>query len=185
MIKGIVEMAMRENRPTQDIDEVVGLCSILAEQKISVVLEVGLYYGGTMNIWSKIAPDDALLIGVDNEDRIANHQTHKPTQRFVKVLGDSTSKDTIEAVSKELDGKKADFLFLDGNHLYDYVKSDYINYRGFVKPGGIIAFHDTYGNDGVKRAIKEVAVIEEQIAQFATKDKPAKMGITVFRRGNA
>lgn len=35
-----------------------------------------------------------------------------------------------------------DFLYIDGNHQYDYVMSDLMQYVPKVKPGGIIAGHD-------------------------------------------
>jgi len=178
-----VEFSMsRENHPTQDPDEVTGLCEILIKEDINVVLEIGMFGGGTMNLWSKFAKDEALLVGVDIEDRVKGRKTNKPTQKFISIIGDSTSQDTIDKVSQALNGNYVDYLFIDGNHVYDFVKADYMNYSKFVKTGGVIAFHDTYGNDHVKKAIREIALLEEKIAEFATSGKAYKMGITAFRR---
>jgi predicted O-methyltransferase YrrM len=41
-----------------------------------------------------------------------------------------------------LNGKKIDFLFIDGDHSYLGVKKDFELYAPLVKRGGIIAFHD-------------------------------------------
>ncbi len=38
--------------------------------------------------------------------------------------------------------EKLDFLFIDGDHSYEGVRNDYVMYSPFVRPGGIIAFHD-------------------------------------------
>lgn len=38
--------------------------------------------------------------------------------------------------------KKIDFLFIDGSHIYKDVKSDFELFYPWVKPGGIVAFHD-------------------------------------------
>jgi len=38
--------------------------------------------------------------------------------------------------------RKIDFLFIDGDHTYEGVEQDFYKYLSFVKPGGIIAFHD-------------------------------------------
>jgi predicted O-methyltransferase YrrM len=35
-----------------------------------------------------------------------------------------------------------DLLFIDGGHKYEEVKADYESWAKFVKPGGVIAFHD-------------------------------------------
>jgi hypothetical protein len=47
-----------------------------------------------------------------------------------------------DQVAGILDGKKVDFLFIDGDHSYEGVRQDYEMYREFVKPGGWIGFHD-------------------------------------------
>lgn len=49
-----------------------------------------------------------------------------------------------------------DFVFIDGDHSYDGCRADIAAWTPFVKPGGVIAFHD-FGSraDGVTRAIFE------------------------------
>ena len=49
-----------------------------------------------------------------------------------------------------------DFVFIDADHSYDACKADIEAWLPFVKPGGVIAFHD-FGSraDGVTRAIFE------------------------------
>lgn len=37
---------------------------------------------------------------------------------------------------------KLDFLFIDGDHTYEGVKKDFEDYSPFVKPGGLVVFHD-------------------------------------------
>ncbi|CAM3904541.1 MULTISPECIES: class I SAM-dependent methyltransferase [Bacillus cereus group] len=48
-------------------------------------------------------------------------------------------------------------IFIDGNHDYDYVKQDIINYSPKVVKGGLVAFHD-YSNyfPGVCKAVEEL-----------------------------
>jgi len=43
-----------------------------------------------------------------------------------------------------LNGRKADFLFIDGNHSSKAVSSDVTNYSRFVRKEGIVGFHDLY-----------------------------------------
>ena len=48
--------------------------------------------------------------------------------------------------AKALAGKPVDFLFIDGDHTEKGVEQDFENYRGLVRPGGLIAFHDIAPN---------------------------------------
>jgi hypothetical protein len=43
---------------------------------------------------------------------------------------------------KELVGKEFDFVYIDGLHTYDGVKTDIQNYLPLVKKGGVIGGHD-------------------------------------------
>jgi predicted O-methyltransferase YrrM len=41
-----------------------------------------------------------------------------------------------------LAGREIDFLFIDGDHTYEGVKSDFEMYSPLVRAGGLVAFHD-------------------------------------------
>lgn len=58
------------------------------------------------------------------------------------VREDSHNKETLQEIKKILDGRKLDFLFIDGDHTYTGVKRDFELYKQLVRKGGIIAFHD-------------------------------------------
>jgi predicted O-methyltransferase YrrM len=49
--------------------------------------------------------------------------------------------------------KQVDFIFFDGDHNYEPVKSDWLLYSPLLKPGSLVAFHDTGWADGVKKVI--------------------------------
>jgi hypothetical protein len=69
--------------------------------------------------------------------------------KFIKEYSD-------EAMS-ELEGD-FDFVYIDGNHEYEYVKKDLSNYYPMVKAGGILAGHDYTGSwPGVAKAVDEFA----------------------------
>jgi len=46
-------------------------------------------------------------------------------------------------------------LWIDGDHSYEAVKSDFLLWEPFVVQGGIIAFHDTYAWEGPRRLVEE------------------------------
>jgi hypothetical protein len=54
--------------------------------------------------------------------------------------------------------EKLDFVYIDGNHTYEYVKRDITNYYPLIKLGGLIGGHDyTKGFNGVIKASNEFA----------------------------
>jgi len=58
------------------------------------------------------------------------------------MIGDSHDLDFKVRIEEVLDGEKVDFLFIDGDHTEKGVEQDFNDYKDFVRPGGIIAFHD-------------------------------------------
>ena len=50
---------------------------------------------------------------------------------------------SVEAVKRFAD-KSIDFVYLDGNHSYEFVKDDIIEWSKKIRPGGILAGHDYY-----------------------------------------
>tara|TARA_B110000008_G_C16956940_1_gene558584 strand:+ start:1575 stop:2213 length:639 start_codon:yes stop_codon:yes gene_type:complete len=71
--------------------------------------------------------------------------------RFVKKLSNSAV--------KEIEGN-IDFIYIDGNHDYKFVKEDLELYYPIVKSGGVIGGHDFYNgfvntHDGVVTAVIE------------------------------
>lgn len=62
-------------------------------------------------------------------------------------------KKSSEAVDDTPD--KVDFVYIDGNHSYEFVKKDIELYYDKVKPGGIIGGHDFEMGRDVARAVTE------------------------------
>jgi predicted O-methyltransferase YrrM len=65
-----------------------------------------------------------------------------------------------------------DLLFIDADHSYRGVSSDWKNWSPFVKKGGIIVFHDYYsdikkfGHPGVRRFVDELLTRKEIAKNF-------------------
>lgn len=75
----------------------------------------------------------------ENLERFKSFYTIDP-QRDIMVLGNSFDPGMIQAVRNAVRG--ADLLFIDGGHLFDDVRRDWENYRGIVRSGGLVCFHD-------------------------------------------
>lgn len=50
---------------------------------------------------------------------------------------------------------RLDVLFIDGDHSYDGVKSDWEAYKGLLGPGSVVIFHDHGWAEGVQRVVRE------------------------------
>jgi predicted O-methyltransferase YrrM len=76
------------------------------------------------------------------------------------------SNDAIPDISEDLD-----FVYIDGNHEYEFVKDDIANYYPLLNEGGILAGHNyTPGWPGVIQAVDEFARhrgLKVQRAKFA------------------
>jgi len=67
-----------------------------------------------------------------------------------------------EAVSDIPD--ELDFIYIDGNHSYEFVKADIENYWPKIKKGGVLGGHDYY-NSGKAREVKRA------VDEFVEKNK--------------
>lgn len=146
-------------RPIQVRYEILRLLEILKEKKPKVILEIGTDRGGSLFLFSRIAPTDAHIISVSfgycpRWRKSLFRSFISENQKFNFIEGDSHSEETLEKVKKVLDGKKIDFLFIDGDHRYEGVKKDFEIYSQLVSDDGIIGFHDIAGYKDVPADIE-------------------------------
>jgi len=108
---------------------------------------------GTLFLFSRITDPEATIISVDlpggafgggyPEWKMPLFEGFAKNGQRIKLLrADSHSTETIDLVKTALDGRLIDFLFIDGDHTYEGVKTDFEMYSPLVREGGIIAFHD-------------------------------------------
>lgn len=81
----------------------------------------------------------------------------KKAHKFLGGYSDKITwvKEFSENAAKEIK-KTADFIYIDGNHQYDFVKKDIQLYWKLLNDGGIIAGHDIQ-TEGVSKAVLEFA----------------------------
>jgi cephalosporin hydroxylase len=129
------------------------------------ILEIGQMYGGTLYYW--LQSTCVRIVGLD-----ITHENLIPfdDNRLQLITMDSVlAVDTVKSILPEIN-----FLFIDGDHSYKGVKSDYELYSPLVK-NGIIALHDiNEGKDqkqygwGTSRFWKELKQ-KEQTEEFVEK----------------
>lgn len=153
-IKDLVEEAYGY-RLHQQREEIERFCEWLVKREPNNVLEIGGLHGGTAILWLGIATGKVISVdlpdgrfgGLDhglNEDRclLRNEHLHDRSSRYHGVLGDSHDPATVREVRKVLNGEFVDMLFIDGDHTYAGVSSDFELYKQFVSRNGCIALHD-------------------------------------------
>jgi predicted O-methyltransferase YrrM len=139
--------------PGQLHAEISELLKIVDRIKPKVILEIGTANGGTLFLFSRVACGDAIIISIDLPGgefgggypawRTRLYESFAlPDQEMYLLRADSHKIDTLEQVRDILGGREIDFLFIDGDHTYKGVKTDFEMYAPLVRGGGIVAFHD-------------------------------------------
>lgn len=121
----------------QKYDEWIEVDKIIDENNYKSIMEIGNYDGDSLIYF---AQKFNKVFGLD----ISKARKELP-DNVTQIVGDSKSKTVIEEVySTIIKGRRKgiDVLFIDGDHSYKGVKADFENYKGLVKKGGIIVFHD-------------------------------------------
>ena len=134
----------------QKRSEIIALARAVAALQPKIILEIGTARAGTLLVWASLAADK--VITCDLVHRAAQRPLLEAlpppaSQCQVKLLsGNSHEPSFKQRVAQELGGRKVDFLFIDGDHTETGVAQDYNDYKEFVRPGGLIAFHDILEN---------------------------------------
>jgi predicted O-methyltransferase YrrM len=135
--------------------EILELLKLLEKKKPKVILEIGTAGGGTLFLLSQIAHPEAVLVSVDLPGPFFGESYPewkgqiyryclKQGQKLYLIKANSHKQKTLDRIRQilELENRKLDFLFIDGDHTYEGVKMDFQMYNPLVKKGGLIAFHD-------------------------------------------
>lgn len=114
---------------------------LLLNNNVKNILQVGLGHFGSTQFCLSLICDKVVTVEYDirNISNYADRELLYNQNKEFFVYGDSAQQSVIDEAKKF---GEFDCVFIDGNHSYEYVKSDYLNYSPLVKSGGIIAFHD-------------------------------------------
>jgi predicted O-methyltransferase YrrM len=133
-------------RSLQIPSEIIALARAVEALQPKIILEIGTARGGTALIWAHVARERLITCDILDRRGFADLlRAFPPPGSACEVsvmVGDSHDPAFVERVGDELGGERADFLFIDGDHSETGVERDFENYRKFVRPGGLIGFHD-------------------------------------------
>lgn len=125
-------------------------------------VEIGLgFYGSTHMFWKNFFAKTVSIEFEPARVRWFREHASQPHGHFALAQGSHLIVNhsfTPEAVGKLYKFTDSiDFLFIDGDHTYQAVMTDWLLYSPLVKSGGIIAFHDSLCKEfGVSRFIKDL-----------------------------
>jgi len=144
---------------TQIVSEFEELLKIYKDLQPTRILEIGSLTGRALRHFMHYAQEGATVISLDLPvrdfcgpgDFRVEEQEHNYTVEWPKwakenkiklylIKGMSQNIKSLEQVKNIT--PELDFVFIDGNHMYEYVKKDYEMYSPLVRKGGIVAFHD-------------------------------------------
>jgi cephalosporin hydroxylase len=153
----LARIAITEKQAVQRTWELMSLIGLVKSLRPKIVMEIGSRHGGTLFCWPHVVAGDALIISVDlpggefgggyAEEDVRKFEGYLKSGQTLKCLRqDSHSPATLNQIIALLDGRKIDFLFIDGDHTYEGVRADFELYAPLVRLGGLIAFHDINAN---------------------------------------
>lgn len=153
----LAQEAITERKALQRKWEFLALLGLVRSLRPAVVLEIGTYQGGTLFCWAKLAQPAATIISIDlpgggfgggyGEADVKRFEAYlQPGQTLHCLRADSHAAATRGQVQTLLAGRPVDFLFIDGDHTYEGVKQDFLDYGPLVRARGLIAFHDVSVN---------------------------------------
>lgn len=147
-----------DNGMYQHYGEVYPFAEWLAARHPRHIAEIGTDTGGTAAMFCEIAsgrfisldlPSQRFGRQVDGEERNRRLGDYYPN--FTGIIANSHDPSTVERLREELAGELLDVLFIDADHTLEGVTADYEMYRQFVRPGGVIAFHDVADTEEHRR----------------------------------
>jgi predicted O-methyltransferase YrrM len=131
--------------PMQVRSEILGLLERLQVARPRFVLEIGTGAGGTSYLLSRVAAADGLFVTCClHAPPITASWLRRGNRRRQSV--DVLSLDTHTADARRLlherfpDG--VDVLFIDGDHSYEGVRQDFLDYADLLRPRSLLVFHD-------------------------------------------
>lgn len=139
---------MRDQVQTEGL---MDLIKELGDNSNKTMIEIGSFVGESTVLFAQsfkeVIAIDPFLADYDPADPTSYLFEFKNVyQTYLERTGDHQNIKTIVFTSndalEQLKGLQFDFVYIDGLHTYEGVKTDIINYLPLVKTGGVIGGHD-------------------------------------------
>ena len=124
----IAYQAYTHHGACQRMSELVGAVELVAGLEPKLIAEIGVMSGGTLYCWRELGAEVfAITLKPPGPQYVI---THGASLHW----GDSHDDESIEWLADQLDGRRLDMLFIDGDHTREGCLADFDDYSGFVRP---------------------------------------------------
>lgn len=151
-IRHVLKSDPRTNDLDPRSDDLRSHIRYLNDMRNITVAEIGVWEGNHARILQEqldideiylIDPYDAYEDYEENKSEVekmrdAEQEAHKKLKKYDNI---EWIKEYSHVASEQID-TELDYVYVDGNHKYEYVKRDIEEYYKKLKPGGVIAGHD-------------------------------------------
>jgi len=177
----VAQLAVGEYHAIQQEDELAELLRRVMGLWPKIIIEIGCDAGGTLYAWRQLCGEVygiTLPVSPPGEGMFAQG-VHPLNPHGARVyFGDSHGRDAYLWLTRQLDGRKADFLFIDGDHDPYGVLADFDMYGHLVRPGGVIALDDVVNPDlSVRLAWLTISATHPRTEVIRRGSLPAGIGI--------
>jgi hypothetical protein len=159
---------MRDDHNTKGLIDLIYYLNKFGDTTNMRMVEIGSYAGESTEIFAKhfkevIAIDPFSYIEDDLNAPFYNQTNIEWSSVYEKFLSNTENYKNINHIKKtsddsisEIPNDYVDFVYIDGLHTYEQVKTDIKNYLPKIKKGGFIGGHDYHPNwQGVVDAVNE------------------------------
>jgi predicted O-methyltransferase YrrM len=141
-------------------EEKLKLFELAGQKKNGIFVEIGSYYGSSSSIIAAAIDEKARLFCVDTWKNETMPDGEKDTfKTFLSNINQFGNKIIpLRGYSSDVAktfNEPIDFLFIDGDHSYEAVKSDVDLWFPKLKPNALVIFHDIGWATGVQKVIQE------------------------------
>jgi predicted O-methyltransferase YrrM len=151
--KKIVTTATFKEEARHDWNSEIDVCqfigSLIKMNGYKNVLEIGVFEGETSVKMIEALPIGGKYTGIDIND-YRKLDFNKAGKGWNFILGESIK------VLANMPEHHFDFIFVDGDHSWENILPEFKEIERVIKPGGVIAYHDTIHIADVKKLIEYV-----------------------------
>lgn len=148
---------------TSEVDVYDFIYSLIKMTGAKNVMEIGVFEGYTSMKMIEALPKDGKFTGIDINDYLKNDlKSIGPEVDF--ILGESIK------VMQGMEPKQFDFIFVDGDHSWANILPEFKQVEKLIKPGGIIAYHDTIHLPDVKKLMNYVSRFNYHVITLKTSE---------------
>lgn len=133
-------------------------------KKNDIYLEIGVMHGRSLAFARKFS--EGKIYGIDQNNEL-EPEVRKMDINFIHASSNEAVKNWTLPIK---------VLFIDGDHSYQGVKDDFLNFSPFVKDDGVIFFHDCdETSPDVRRFIRGLKGWNKTICRKEMQDRPTSM----------